>query len=140
MSKGTYVAYTVLNHDQVRNFYSKQGIEIDPELKLHVTLAFSRKEFTPTLERTKILPINPMFYTEHKRLGDSLVLTFRNRYLDTKFEEFLKLGATWDHENYDPHVTIIYDTLNESYEIPELELPDFPIILGSPYVEELEIK
>jgi len=103
----------VLNGAEIREYAATLGFE-DSQLKnnFHVTLAFSK---------TPVDWDNPVFQTKNtedtftggtrslKRLeGDdsAVVLTFIARPLSQRWGEMILAGATWDFDNFVPHITL----------------------------------
>lgn len=137
MSKGTYVAYKVLNHNELRDWYNKQNLTVTEE-ELHVTVAYSRKQFESKLDKTVIISVNPLFFKGHQLFGDSLVLEFSNAKLTSLFNNYISNGATYDYEEYRSHVTLTSLEEQENLDLTQLTPPNFPILLGSIYSEELQ--
>lgn len=136
MSTGTYVAYRVLNHKELRDWCYRHGLTVTEE-ELHVTVAFSRKAFEPKLDKTSIIAINPLFCKGYNHFGEVLALEIDHPQLQALFRDCMERGATYDYSSYRPHITLAkLEDIDGEVDIPE---PKFHILLGKVYVEELEL-
>lgn len=116
-----YVRRDVLNAEEIRKHYRKQGIKfMTPADEMHVTLAYSRTpvdwlkidpdwyagtgEFTIPEEGARVMSL-----FGRDTIKRVLVLQFSSSQLSWRFEDFRRAGASWDFPAYEPHVTISYD-------------------------------
>jgi hypothetical protein len=115
-----YVSRKLLNADEFIRWAKGQGFETTaPADELHVTICFSRtpvdwmKMGSPWGEDNDKgqLTVNPGGARLVERLGDkgAVVLLFSSSSLSWRHEEFLRNGASFDFDEYQPHVTITYD-------------------------------
>ena len=114
-----YVQRKVLNAAEIIKWAKAQGFPTTlPADDMHVTICFSR---TP-VDWMKIgeawsnnddggIEVKPGSVRLVERLGDkgAVVLMFNSNDLAWRHEDFKRIGATWDHEEYQPHITITYD-------------------------------
>jgi 2'-5' RNA ligase len=111
--KTLYISRPLLNAEEFIDWAKSQGFEKTLEAKeLHVTVAFSKKE----VDWSNIKSLtNTIKISNGKRkvqkLGDegAVVLRFESTELKNRWREILNHGASWDFDDYHPHVTITYD-------------------------------
>lgn len=109
-----YVHRPLLNADEVRAWAIEQGFTSTVD-DMHVTVAFSRQ----TLDWMRVegdwnsnekgeVTVPPGGVRLVEALGDegAIVLMFTSSNLSWRHEQILRAGASWDHESYQPHVTI----------------------------------
>lgn len=78
---------------------------------LHVTICFSRQPIDWMAvgesweDEIKIGQGGPRVM---EQFGDATVLLIPSRSLKWRHREFIEAGASWDHEDYQPHITISY--------------------------------
>lgn len=124
-----YVCRYLVNAEDFVAWAKSQGFGtvIDPK-DLHVTIAYSRQPMDwPTAQDNRLV-LRPSPNRTVERLGDegAVVLRFDSKALASRWDELRKKGASWDHDEYRPHVTI-------SYRVPE----DFDLEAVKPYDGEL---
>ncbi len=119
--EGLYAAvrFSTETVDRIVKFASETGI---PNLlkveDFHSTLAYSRKpvaEFTPISELNEIgTPSSfeiwespPNAFKPEKTF--CLVLKYDSDYMHKRFNEIMSMGATYDYDEYKPHLTFSYD-------------------------------
>lgn len=102
----------------------------------HTTVAYSRK-YIPGLEK-----LNPPLPVKAKAIGwdkfgdnNILVLKLISPTLYTLFNQIIKMGATYDFENYVPHITIAKNYMGP---LPE-KIPSFVLLFDSYNVEALDL-
>jgi phage-related protein (TIGR01555 family) len=113
-----YVSRKLLNGAEFLAWAKAQGFETTvPADELHVTIAYSR---TPVdwlkmgedwrNEANGGLVVGPGGARLVEPLGDAgaVVLMFTSSALSWRHREMREAGASWDHEDYQPHVTITY--------------------------------
>lgn len=135
-----YVSRKVLNAQAIWNWAESQGYKdlLDPN-DLHVTICYSTKpvdwmEMGQPWEETIEIPAGGPRMVDTFGEG-AQVLLFASSSLKWRHEEFVREGASWDHAEYQPHVTLTY-TKRES------ETPVQPytgkIVLGPEIFEEIK--
>lgn len=72
-----------------------------------------------------------------KALGDkgAVVLTFTSSDLQTRWQDFKDQDASWDYEDYHPHITITYQSADLNFD--DMEPYKGPIELGPEEMKEL---
>lgn len=108
-----YISRKVLNAEEVLTWAREQGFEnlLDPE-ELHVTQAYSRQPlewFDVDQSWDEKIEVSAGGPRSIEMFGSAVVLRFANRSLQWRFEELRRLGASWDHADYKPHMTLSYD-------------------------------
>jgi len=133
--KGKFIAVKVKNAKEVYDWYINQGIEVIPEDELHCTIAYSKKDFEYTLSKEDIYI--PESSSKLEKLGDAgaIVLKIYSQELQDRFNRCINAGATYDYPSYKPHITISYSEVDN---LENIKQPDFDIILGDEYTNELE--
>ena len=71
-----------------------------------------------------------------ERFGEARVLLFTNDDLKWRHERIKDAGASWDHSEYQPHITISYDP--DAPDISTIEPYQGPIILGPEIFQEVK--
>ena len=119
---GTYSSFK-LSDDSARmllNWCKSVGINnlIDSS-EYHVTTMFSRENvegYTPyyDLDGNSTIDLDPKLYSIGTLRGKdqpttALVLFCPNSLLYSQWSLARSLGATWDYEDYNPHITLSYD-------------------------------
>lgn len=111
-AKTLYIHRPVVNAAEVIAWAKGQGFQTTlPENDLHVTIAFSRA----TLDWAEIpAAVKSVIIAGGERslkqfgLG-AVVLTLESPTLASRWAELIGLGASWDHPEYRPHVTLTYE-------------------------------
>lgn len=108
-----YVSRKVVNASEILAWAKSQGFKHTLAADdLHVTIAFSRapvdwmKAGEPWSAQIEIPAGGPRAV---ERFGDAVVLAFSSREVAWRHEDIKEIGATWDHPEYQPHITISYD-------------------------------
>lgn len=137
-----YVRRDVLNADEIISWAKEQGFKTTlPAGDMHVTVAFSRdrvdwmKMGEPWCENPEIAPGGARLM---EQFGEARVLLFNSSQLSWRHEEMKREGASWDHPDYQPHITISYDA--ESPDLSEVQPYQGRIILGPEIFEEINEK
>lgn len=88
------------------------GITLQKPHDLHVTVIFTRKEvawcrpvFQPDPSALWLYP-QKFAFQRFGPDGSLLVLTFESQELQSRHRQLLAGGAEWEHENYQPHITL----------------------------------
>lgn len=117
-----YVSRVLLNASDLIEWAKGVGFETTlPEDDMHVTIAFSRDEVDWDAiyrENSTHLMCAGGIRTL-QRFGDAVVLGFSNNDLVRRHDEFGDAGASWDHDGYQPHVTISWNA--EDIDIESIE-------------------
>lgn len=132
-----YVNRPVLNAAEIVTWFKGQGFKTTlPASELHVTVAYSRNpvDWMKAGEAwEEELTINAGGPRVLEKLGDYTVLSFASSSLRWRHEQFKDAGASWDHPDYQPHISI---SLGEA---PAGAKPfTGRILLGPEKFEELE--
>ena len=111
-----YVHRKVTNPSDILSWAKDQGFESTlPADDLHVTVAFSRtpvdwmsigEDWDPEVVVT---PGGPRQLERFGTAGDAVVLLFASSSLMWRHEIMKAAGASWDHPEYQPHITLTYD-------------------------------
>lgn len=134
-----YVRRDVLNAKQIIAWAKKQGFKTTlPADDMHVTITFSRQpvdwmEMGSTWEDEVKVPRGGARLME--KFGEARVLLFNSNMLRWRHEEMVEKGATWDHPEYNPHITISYDP--DAPDLANVEPYQGEIVLGPEIFEEL---
>lgn len=68
-----------------------------------------------------------------------LVWHYESTYLQVRFAEAMDAGATYDYDEYKPHISLSYD-IGPDFDVTKLPVPDFPIYLMGEYSEPIELE
>ena len=137
-SDGTYVSMRVKNSEEFSEWFKSQGIDVVPTEELHTTIAFSRKPFTIVPSANEIT-VTPSQLKSIEPLGDdgAIVLKMECEELQNRFNDCMEAGATYDYDDYIPHITITYNV--EGLDLSNISKPNFPIVLHKETVEALNL-
>lgn len=135
-----YVSRKVLNAADLIAWAKGQGFKTTlPADDLHVTIAFSR---TPV----DWMSIGESWQSELKvaaggprlmeQFGEARVLLFKASELQWRHESIKEAGASWDHPEYQPHITISYDP--DAPDLADVEPYQGEIILGPELFAEVK--
>ena len=126
-----YVQRKVENAADIIAWAKSQGFETTlPADDLHVTIAFSRepvdwmKVGEAWQAELKIAAGGPRLM---EQFGEATVLLFGARELEWRHEDIKRAGASWDHPEYQPHITISYAFKGD---LSEVEPYQGEIVLG----------
>lgn len=127
--KTLYVSRRVLNAADLLEWARREGFNsfLTPE-ELHITLALSRKKVDWITPDTSNVVIKGGARTL-KKMGKSLALTVESPELQTRWQEFIDAGCSWDHPSYLPHVTLTYN--HKKLDIAKMSAYKGDIILGA---------
>ncbi|MEF2073495.1 anti-CBASS protein Acb1 family protein [Consotaella aegiceratis] len=133
-----YVSRKVLNAASILRWAKSQGFETTlPADDLHVTIAFSRapvdwmKVGESWSSEIKIAAGGPRMM---EQFGDATVLLISARELEWRHEEIERAGASWDHPEYQPHITISYGFKGD---LSKVQPYQGEIVLGSEVFAEV---
>lgn len=108
-----YVRRDVINAAEILEWAKRQGFKTTlPADDLHVTITYSRTpvdwmEMGSTWEDEVKIPRGGARLME--KFGEARVLLFNSNMLRWRHDEMVDKGASWDHPEYQPHITISYD-------------------------------
>jgi uncharacterized protein len=135
-----YVSRKVLNAADVIAWAKEQGFKTTlPADDLHVTITFSR---TPVDwlamgaawdDEIKIPRGGPRLM---EKFGEARVLLFSSNMLNWRHAEMIEKGASWDHPEYQSHITISYDP--DAPDLADVEPYQGEIILGPELFAEVK--
>lgn len=110
-SKSTlYVSRDLLECEAFLKWAKEQGFAstLDPD-DLHVTICYSKEPTDWKATPAQSSPITVSGGTRDiKQFGDAVVLTFTSEALQARHDEFISAGASFDFDEYRPHITITY--------------------------------
>lgn len=139
-----YVSRKVENAGQVLAHFSAQGMETIEAAELHVTIAYSRQpvdwmKIAPhwAAEADGKLTIAAGGPRVMEKFGEATVLLFNSWQLSSRHADIREAGASWDHADYQPHITIAYNT---DADISAIKPYTGPILLGPEIFEALQIE
>lgn len=136
-----YVSRKVTNADEIIAWAKEQGFKDTLSAEdLHVTVAYSRKAVDwmkagATWDDKIEMPAGgPRLMDEY---GKARVLLIASSHLSWRHEDIKReSGATWDHGEYQPHITISYS--DDSPNLDDVEPYRGPINLGPEIFEEIK--
>lgn len=138
--KTLYVHRKVLNADEIIAWAKEQGFKTTlPADDLHVTVAFSRKavDWMKMGESwSSEVEVGAGGARMLERFGDARVLLFNSSELSWRHEEMKRSGATWDHPEYQPHITISYT--EDAPDLADVEPYQGKISLGPEIFQEVK--
>lgn len=117
-----YVWRDVLNSEDIIKWAKKQEFDkVVPANELHVTIAYSREP----VENARLDTNGVMLLADGSTvepLGDegAVVLKFKSNELADRWQYFRDHGASWDYENYTPHITITY-SMDSGFDISKVQ-------------------
>jgi hypothetical protein len=119
-----------------------------PADQLHCTILYSKEQvggYKPINDMTILTPRSisycgvPQCNYFLRRLGknkECLALCFNNDKLADQFWQALNIGASWDFDDHNLHITLSYDC-PMSFDIATLDIPHFEIMLDPEQVKPL---
>lgn len=135
-----YVRRNVLNADEIIKWAKEQGFKTTLSAEdMHVTIAFSRNPVDwmaigeAWQSELKIAEGGPRLM---EQFGEARVLLFSSNELKWRHEGMIANGASWDHPEYQPHITISYDP--NAPDISQVQPYQGEIILGPEIFEEVK--
>ena len=135
-----YVRRDVLNAAEIIAWARGQGFKTTlAEDDLHVTITYSRTpvdwmEMGSTWEDEVKIPRGGARLME--KFGEARVLLFNSNMLRWRHAEMVDKGATWDHPEYQPHITISYGP--DSPDLADVDPYQGEIVLGPEIFEEVK--
>ncbi|KNY36086.1 phage portal protein [Agrobacterium sp. SUL3] len=135
-----YVSRKVVNAADLIKWAKGQGFQTTlPADEMHVTIAYSRtpvdwmKVGESWAGELKVAAGGPRLM---EQFGEARVLLFKAAELDWRHENIKAAGASWDHSEYQSHITISYDP--ESPDLESVEPYQGEIILGPEIFREVD--
>jgi uncharacterized protein len=143
--KTLYVRRDVLNADEIIAWAKGQGFKTTlPADDMHVTIAFSRtsvdwmKVGQPWSDKIEIAAGGPRMLEAFGDAGQARVLLFASSELSWRHQEIRNAGASWDHDEYQPHITISY--AEDAPNLDTIEPYRGTIVLGPEIFEQINEK
>lgn len=144
-NNGTYVGIKVSNANELYDWFKTQDIEnlVLPN-DYHVTIAYSKKHFTHTLNKSNIT-ITPNNIIGFEMFDKVLVMLLNSPELEIRHKQTDDEGAIYDYPTYTPHITLSYNyDITKHQQRPQslntfYTKPSFDIVLEDEYVEELDV-
>jgi SAM-dependent methyltransferase len=142
-SGGVYAAFKVhptsadrlydwLNKTVLKTCKSVDRVHRVAPADMHATTVYSRRPFKGYKPRAQSVIVKP---ERLKLFGNTLVLTLESDVLKQQYEQARSLGASWDYETYEPHVTLCTEFYGT---VDALRPPSFMLRLGNEYIEPLD--
>lgn len=138
-----YVRRDVLNGSEIVAWAKRQGFTSTlAASELHVTIAFSRAPVDWMVVgeawsgKDGKATINAGGPRVMERFGKAVVLLFASEELTWRHEAMIRAGASWDYDEYQPHVTISYEA--DDLDIAKIEPFRGAIELGPEIFEDLD--
>ena len=104
----------------------------------HITIVYSDVvvSFDPLSDCGVKIPSYNIIPTKWKTRDNVtiIVLTLNSKWLDYRFREAKEAGATWDHPEYRPHITLSYD-VPDDFDLSSLGNIDFDLYIENEYCE-----
>jgi uncharacterized protein len=137
--RSLYVSRKVTNASAIIAWAKAQGFETTLEAgDLHVTIAFSRTPvdwFAVGESWSPELKVSAGGPRQMERFGEATVLLFTASELRWRHDEIERAGASWDHPEYQPHITISYGFKGD---LSKVEPYQGPIVLGPELFAEVK--
>lgn len=127
-----YISRPVLNAQVFHDLAVSMKFEyVLPPEEMHTTVAYSTEPvdwdkdvFQPLTGTMKVTGgIRRLIRLD----GGAVVLAYESRELADRWGQLILAGASWDHPNFTPHVTLAYDTRSS---LAGRVVPSHPIELG----------
>lgn len=134
MRRTLYVMRPVLNASELQDHFKAQGLRtLLPPNDMHVTVAYSKSDVDwgeVGGASNQSVRVGASLHRSIDVLGDkgAVVLKFRSPALQNRWSYFIRKGASWDYDSYNPHVTLTYKPTVE----PGRILPFYGDILLGP--------
>lgn len=137
-----YVRRDVLNADEIIAHFKAQGfVTTLPADDMHVTIAFSRSSVDwmrvgqSWSDKIEVAAGGPRMMEAFGENGEAKVLLFASSELSWRHQEIRNAGASWDHPEYQPHITISY--AEDAPDIDGVEPWRGKIVLGPEIFEQV---
>lgn len=140
-----YVRRDVLNADEIIAHFKAQGfVTTLPADDMHVTIAFSRTSVDwmrvgqSWSDKIEVAAGGPRMMEAFGENREAKVLLFASSELSWRHQEIRNAGASWDHPEYQPHITISY--AEDAPDIDDVEPWRGKIVLGPEIFEQINEK
>jgi phage-related protein (TIGR01555 family) len=136
-----YVHRPVVNAEELREWAREQGFT-SVLGDLHVTIAYSKERVDwmkvgeGMSDKDGTITIQPGGPRIVEQLGGATVLMFNSWMLGYRHGEIRNAGASWDYEDYQPHVSITYEP--GDVDLRNVQPYRGKIVLGPEVFEELD--
>lgn len=137
-----YISRKVTNAADLLAWAEAQGFtQTLPAEELHVTIAYSRapvdwmKLGEPWESEIEVAAGGPRLMDRFGSAGDATVLLFNKASLTWRNEEVTRAGGSWDHGEYQPHITIAW---GDAPELASIEPYRGVIKLGPEIFKEVD--
>ncbi|MBV2144232.1 DUF1073 domain-containing protein [Falsochrobactrum sp. TDYN1] len=138
-----YVRRDVLNAKEIIAHFKAQGFTTTlPADDMHVTIAFSRqpvdwmKVGESWQSELKVAAGGPRMMDAFGPNGEAKVLLFASSELSWRYQEIKNAGASWDHTEFQPHITISY--AKDAPDLTGIEPWQGEIVLGPEIFAEVK--
>ena len=133
---GTYVAVTPIEATKVllEEWLAEQPF-VRTKRDLHCTVIYSKSPVKVDVDDTEYICQPKSFDIFEDGTNKVLVLKLEAPSLFEWNKKLMLLGATSDYPKYQPHITL---GDGDGVNLKDLKLPNFGLILGNAYTEELE--
>jgi DNA topoisomerase IB len=111
-----YVHRPLIDSQPLLDWAKSQGFKTTlPASDMHVTVCFSKQslQWPDPSHDTVTCTVGERLV---KRLGEAVVLAFESPQLQSDHQRFMDAGASFDYDQYTPHITITYD--------PDIDITD----------------
>jgi hypothetical protein len=149
--KTLYCSRNLLNGADLVKWAKEQGFEecLDPK-DMHVTVAYSKKEIDWTDLKAEKNEVSSKVDKNHpaktkreiKAFGEdkkAIVLTFRCPEIEERWKQFREdFGASWDFDDYHPHISITYNGLPKGVDLKDIEPYEGDLKFGDEHVQEVD--
>lgn len=142
-TQGTYLAasFDQATKDSISRYCEIANVPNPvPGDSLHCTIVYSRTaiDIHPNFDCSfESVSVSGLELWPVKNGKNVLVLTLTSPYLHSRFNEAIGMGATYDYDEYKPHMTLSYDA--GDFDIDEAPPLMFDIGFDCEYVEELVV-
>lgn len=147
--KGTYVSVKFTKETNIRLAYLQKYIQSlnvkslknpTPMDEFHTTIVYTRNVIP--YRNTKNEPLSPLTTYVNIEVWDTpngkyIVAVYNSKYLKNRHEYGKAIGATYDYDEYKPHVTLFTD-VHEDVKVPNLPM-DIIIEFEREIIEELRL-
>lgn len=128
-------------NEYLERYMEAQGIpNAVPTPSLHTTIVYSRNP----IDMEPLHTIDVIVHRESCSFevwdtpsGNTLVLKFFSPYFQIRFNEAMAMGASYDYDEYKPHISLSYD-VGDDFDVTQLPPIDFDIRVVGEYAETVD--